>query len=136
MEKWQKDFLGMVETVVDEVERFFEGVSTTVDTLFELSEEITEQLQNTVVTEIEQYLSDLTEPFLEAYWELDEIALSEIEQPFPYIVEPTPQEHPACIGCQHYHGQVYSGNLLVCAMHPYGWDDKDCPDWEQDNIEF
>lgn len=136
MEKWQKDFLEMVETVVDEVERFFEGVSATVDTLFELSEEITEQLQNTVVTEIEQYLSDLTEPFLEAYWELDDIAFSEIDQSFPYIVEPTPQEHPACIGCQHYHGQVYSGNLLVCAMHPYGWDDKDCPDWEQDKIEF
>jgi hypothetical protein len=32
--------------------------------------------------------------------------------------------------CRHYHGQVYGGNLLVCAMHPYGpGEDVDtCPD--------
>jgi hypothetical protein len=136
MEKWQKDFFDVVETVVDEVERFFLGVSATVDTLFELSEEVTEQLHHTIFTEVEQYLSDLTEPFLDAYWELDDIVGEIEQQPFPYIVEPTPQEHAACIGCHHYHGQVYSGNLLVCAMHPYGWDDENCPDWEADSTEF
>lgn len=130
MENWQKDFFEIVETVVDEVERFFQGVGATVDSLFDLSEEITDQIQTTIAIEIEQCLTELTEPLLEAYWELEDI-VGEVEQPFPYTVEPTPQEHPACIGCQHYHGQVYSGNLLVCAMHPYGWEEENCPDWEQ-----
>lgn len=136
MEKWQKDFVEIVETVADEVDKFFQGVNATVDALFELSEEIAEQINNNIATEIENYLSEITEPFLDDYWELGDIG-GEIEQhPLPYIVDPTPQEHPACIGCQHYHGQVYSGNLLVCAMHPYGWDDEHCPDWEADKSDF
>lgn len=38
MEKWQKDFVEILETVADEVEQFFLGVNATVDALFELSE--------------------------------------------------------------------------------------------------
>lgn len=131
MEKWQKDFIEMLETVADEVERFFLGVSEMVDAIFELSEEITEQVQNTMVIEIDQYLNDLAEPIFEVYWELEEI-MGEVEQPFPYTVEPTPEKHPACVGCHQYHGQVYGGNLLVCGMHPYGWEGESCPDWEQE----
>ena len=130
MEQWQKDFFKMLETVADEVEYFFTEVTEMVDEFFELSEEITEQVQNTIVTEIDQYLNELAEPLLEIYWEIE--AGMEEEQPFPYTVEPTPEEHPACVGCQHYHGQVYGGNLLVCGMHPYGWDGENCPDWEQE----
>lgn len=131
MEQWQKDFFKMLETVADEVEYFFTEVTEMVDEFFELSEEITEQVQNTIVTEIDQYLNELAEPLLEIYWEIE--AGMEEEQPFPYTVEPTPEEHPACVGCQHYHGQVYGGNLLVCGMHPYGWDGENCPDWEQED---
>jgi hypothetical protein len=36
----------------------------------------------------------------------------------------------ACQGCCHYHGQVYGGNLLVCAMHPYGVEEEVCSDWQ------
>ncbi|MUL37939.1 hypothetical protein [Gloeocapsopsis dulcis] len=129
MEKWQKDFFEMLETVADEVERFFQGVSEVVDSVFEISEEITEQVHNTITIEIDQYLNDLADPLLEVYWELEEF-VGEAEHSFPYEIEPSPEQNPACIGCHHYHGQVYNGNLLVCAMHPYGWDDKDCPDWE------
>lgn len=131
MEKWQKDFFEILETVADEVDQFFQGVTETVDSFFEITEEITEQVQNTIVTEIDQYLSELAEPIFEVYWELEEV-MGEVDQPLPYSVEPTQQEHPACIGCRHYHGQVYSGNLLVCGMHPYGWEDENCPDWEQE----
>ena len=131
MEKWQKDFFEILETVTDEIDQFFQGVTETVDSFFELTEEITEQVQNTIVTEIDQYLSELAEPIFEVYWELEEV-MGEVDQPLPYPVEPTQQEHPACIGCSHYHGQVYSGNLLVCGMHPYGWEDENCPDWEQE----
>lgn len=130
MEKWQKDFFDVIETVTDEVEKFFLGVTEMVDALYELSEEITEQFQTTIAVELDQYLNELAEPLFDAYWELDE--LGEVDSPFVYIVEPTPEEHPACIDCRHYHGQVYSGNLLVCGMHPYGWEDENCPDWQQE----
>ncbi|MFE4107394.1 hypothetical protein [Almyronema epifaneia] len=40
----------------------------------------------------------------------------------------------ACLGCLNYHGVSYgtskeSRHLLVCAMHPYGWQSPSpCPD--------
>ena len=131
MEKWQKDFFEILETVTDEVEQFFLGVTEIVDTFFEISEEITDQVQNTIATELDQYLNELAEPILEIYWELEEV-VGEGEQSFPYIVEPTLEEHPACIGCLHYHGMVYGENLLICGMHPYGWEGESCPDWQQE----
>lgn len=135
MEKWQKDFIVVVETVADEVERFFQGMTEIVDTLYEISEEVTDQIQNTINIQLDQYLSELTEPILEIYWDLEEAA-QDLDQPFPYPVEPTPEKHPACIGCQHYHGQVYGSNLLVCGMHPYGWEDENCPDWQQQDSDW
>jgi hypothetical protein len=27
---------------------------------------------------------------------------------------------------------VYGGNMLVCAMHPYGVEDEHCQDWERE----
>jgi hypothetical protein len=35
----------------------------------------------------------------------------------------------SCIGCDNYHGQSYGENLLVCAIHPHGWNDDNCPDF-------
>lgn len=46
-------------------------------------------------------------------------------------VIPTADFHPACINCDNYHGRKYNGNLLVCAMHPYGYDAPQCPDWQE-----
>ncbi|MBO3462116.1 hypothetical protein G7B40_031055 [Aetokthonos hydrillicola Thurmond2011] len=34
-----------------------------------------------------------------------------------------------CQNCQNFHGQAYGGNTLVCAIHPYGWQDENCPDF-------
>ena len=45
---------------------------------------------------------------------------------------PKPGMPIACRGCTHYHGRVYSGNLFVCAMHPYGATGEVCLDWEAD----
>ncbi|TVR09430.1 MAG: hypothetical protein EA395_10070 [Phormidium sp. GEM2.Bin31] len=54
--------------------------------------------------------------------------------PDPFVhmtyVHPSKSTHPACIDCQHYHGHQYGDTLLVCGMHPYGWEGEDCPDWE------
>ncbi|TAE58204.1 MAG: hypothetical protein EAZ76_08700 [Nostocales cyanobacterium] len=134
MEPWEKDLVEIIETVADEVERFFQGINDMVDSFFELTEEITEQVQNSIVADIDQYLQELAEPLLEVYWDMEDI--SDIDPGFPYSVEATKEQNPACIACSHYHGQVYGGNLLVCAMHPHGWDDDNCPDWENGGIEF
>lgn len=37
-----------------------------------------------------------------------------------------------CRSCQNYHGQIYGNNLLICAIHPHGWDGENCPDFEVD----
>ncbi|MBD2205807.1 hypothetical protein H6G33_26885 [Calothrix sp. FACHB-1219] len=131
MDNWQKDLIDIIETVAEEVEQFFLGMSDMVDAFLELTEEITEQVQTTIATEVDQYLQDLAEPMFEAYWELEDV-VTDLDPGFPYSVEATAEKNPACIGCTHYHGQAYGGNLLVCAMHPHGWDDNNCPDWEQD----
>lgn len=131
MDNWQKDLIDIIETVAEEVEQFFLGMSDMVDAFLELTEEITEQVQTTIATEVDQYLQDLAEPMFEAYWELEDV-ITDLDPGFPYSVEATTEKNPACIGCTHYHGQAYGGNLLVCAMHPHGWDDNNCPDWEQD----
>lgn len=39
------------------------------------------------------------------------------------------QRPSVCRGCCHYHGRIYSGNLFVCGMHPYGVDSDVCEDW-------
>lgn len=137
MEQWQKDLIDMIETVADEVEQFFLGMNDMVDAFFEFAEEITEEVQSTYVADIdnfarlhEQFLQELAEPILEIYWELEDIT-EDVDPGFPYAVEATIEKNVACIGCSHYHGQVYGGNLLVCAMHPHGWDDQNCPDWEK-----
>jgi hypothetical protein len=46
----------------------------------------------------------------------------------------TPPMPSACVGCCHYHGQIYGGNHLVCAMHPYGVESDTCSDWQADAI--
>ncbi|MBD2302860.1 hypothetical protein [Nostoc sp. FACHB-190] len=38
-----------------------------------------------------------------------------------------------CIGCANYHGQDYVEELLICAIHPYGWDGVSCPDFTLNN---
>ncbi|NER82478.1 MAG: hypothetical protein F6K42_23530 [Leptolyngbya sp. SIO1D8] len=41
----------------------------------------------------------------------------------------------ACVGCDNYHGQAYGTQkehrvALICAIHPYGWQETlPCPDW-------
>jgi hypothetical protein len=53
-----------------------------------------------------------------------------------------PSRPKACIGCRHYHGQAYGLQRenrvpLICAMHPYGWQEgSPCPDWSADPQRF
>ncbi len=136
MDEWSKDFLVMLETAANEVEQFFlevtQDVTVIVETLWQASEEFTEELHQNIFPELDLRLQELIEPLFD-----DDPGSEEPIDNLPQIVtylEPTPQKHPACIGCQHYHGQVYGGNLLVCGMHPYGWETNNCPDWEADDF--
>ncbi len=139
MEDWQKDLLAIVETVTVESEQFFQNVSEVVEAVAEevseAFETVTEEVENTITDELDRFLETLFEPIANIYTEFEYLALEEsLEEtdfsPNPTVI-PTPKEHPACIGCRHYHGRIYGGNLLVCGMHPYGWDDENCPDWQK-----
>lgn len=35
----------------------------------------------------------------------------------------------ACQGCSNYHGEFYQDIQLICAIHPYGWNNDNCPDF-------
>lgn len=136
MEDWQKDFFGLLEAVTSEVEKFFsevtEEVTEFVDGLAEITEEISEQLQSAFsseLSEFEEYINDLVEPIVVLYIEFDG-DLAEPYYPEGDTGDPVQNSHPACVGCRHYHGQIYGGNMFVCAMHPYGWESENCPDWE------
>lgn len=57
--------------------------------------------------------------------------LDDVSTPINNTVEPMLQNCPACIGCRNFYGQAHGGNMLVCAMHPFGPDEaQHCPDWE------
>ena len=131
MEEWSKSIVEMLESVTEMVDEFFMEVTETVDIF-------ADELQNTIGVEIDQYLQDMFEAIFElsCAFEDEFENFSETETTFGYPVEPTPEKNPACLGCRHYHGQVYGGNLFVCAMHPYGWEAEDCPDWESDDTNF
>ncbi|HBB31086.1 MAG TPA: hypothetical protein DDZ80_04145 [Cyanobacteria bacterium UBA8803] len=122
MEEWPKTIFDTLESLAGMVDEFFLGVN-------EIVEELADEWNNTVGAEIDKCLQDIFEPIVESYFEFDDI-VSEPDQTFTYPVAPTLERNPACIGCRHYHGQAYGGNLLVCGMHPYGWDTENCPDWE------
>lgn len=130
MDNWQRELLEIVETVAEAVEQCFQEIRQAI-------EAIAEEIEIEIIAEIEYF----AEEFWESPRETRDRSLEEIEplqdlfsDSDPFFnpkVEPTRNTHPACSGCCHYHGRIYSGNLLVCAMHPYGWDDANCPDWQQ-----
>ena len=35
---------------------------------------------------------------------------------------------PDCQICKHYHGRIYAGVELICAVHPHGYSGDSCPD--------
>lgn len=123
MEDWQKPFSQMLETFADQVEEFFvevaQDVTEVVNLFVEFSEEVSTQIHNVFTDEMEQYVTELVSPVLEAYFGLGG-AVEEVAQPMIQTVEPFLIQHPVCAGCRHFHGQSYGGTLLVCGMHPYG----------------
>lgn len=133
MESWSQDFLDMIQATVDEMGQFaieiVEEVGSAVDSWVDTSESWIEQFHLSLETEFEQRLNEFFDPILEAFLGF-EVTFEETAHPLIHTVEPILNEHTACVGCRHYHGQVYGDNLLICGMHPYGWEEEQCPDWE------
>lgn len=129
MEEWSKDFFKALETAADEVEHFFTEVTKEFTEIVEAFTTFSEDAVDQLVDEIDQHFGELVEPVLEVFFGFEE-SINDTAQPFIHTIEPILDEHSACVGCRHYHGQVYGGNLLVCGMHPYGWEAENCPDWE------
>ncbi len=123
---WSKNLTEVLDTVNSIVDEFFTGVNEVVDIM-------TEEIQQVITGDIDQCLQEIFEPIADLYLELEQLAIGN-ELGFTYTVEPNAQNNPACIGCRHYHGQSYSGNLLICGMHPYGWETQHCPDWESSEV--
>ncbi len=134
MEDWSKGLSEMVETAISEVEKFVtdmgEEFQEMVDEWTQLSEELAAEIENKVIPEIDECLNEIFEPLLDIYFDMEFDLADEDLESFVTYVHPTAGRNPACRGCQHYHGQTYNGNLLVCGMHPYGVEDETCPDWE------
>ena len=142
MEDWSKEFFEVMENAASEVEHFFsdmnEEFAEMVDVLVKMSEEFTQQIQNNLIddidgyfSEFDGYLNELIEPIIEVYRDFDS-NIGDIDSSFVTYVDPSPTQQPACRGCRNYHGQVYGGNLLVCAIHPTGVESESCADWESD----
>ena len=131
MEDWSKDFFEVVETAILEVDNFFnemvEEISDVFDEFGKFSEEIVEEISINIIAEIDDCLHDLVNQNTQE---------EDIDYYFVDYVEPKTEKNPVCRGCIHYHGQVYGGNLFVCAMHPYGVEDESCLDWESDSSSF
>ena len=144
MEDWQKDFLATVELVALECQQCLESVGELVEAI---AEEVTEtcqtyaeEMQNDIEVEIDRFIENLFQPIIDIHTEFEYVIFEEelVEETDFSLnpkVEPTSEIHSACMGCSNYHGRVYGGNLLVCGMHPYGWDGENCPDWEQNTPE-
>lgn len=137
MEDWHKDFGNLLDSATLEVEKFFIGFTQDftefLDGVAEVYEEVFDQIQDSILTEFEQTFRDVVEPILDTYIDFDD-SFTDIYYPGSQRVDPLANNHPACVGCHHYHGQVHGGNLLVCGMHPYGWDNQECPDWEGESL--
>ena len=126
----------MFETVAEEIEQFVsdvvEDMGKAADALLDFTEEVAGQVERSLTPtfdEVDDSLDDWIDPFLALISSIEAV-MGEAAAPVTHTVEPIFNQHPACVGCRHYHGQSYGGTVLVCGMHPYGWEEEKCPDWE------
>ena len=142
MNDWQQEWWKQIEKTAANMEEFFAEVGKVTETFVdEVSEKLNssiEQFQSGITIEVDDFIQDCVDILIATSDEID-AALSEeweifTDDDFTSINYHTPsaKSHPACINCANYHGQAYNGNLLVCAMHPNGYEGNSCPDWEKD----
>ena len=140
MEDWSEELFKLVNAIGNELDQALIDLSRDVDQaivdFFDFSTQVSETFKKTFNLESDPFLEGIDQ-CLDGVAETLTTLLMAFEVPdeessdFPMEGgETVLRENPACEGCRHYHGQVYGGNLLVCAIHPYGWQEESCPDWE------
>lgn len=139
MNKEHQDWFNLIKTAAQEMGQLMqETVDAAVETaelMMQIPIVMAEQVEEAIATEIEHVLDQLAEwfqpppPIHLSIWSQVEWQSSGVE-PWIQTVDPEEGHQNACIGCRHYHGCIYNDNLLVCGMHPYGWEGDRCPDWE------
>lgn len=143
MNDWHDDWWKQLAKTATEVENFWAEVGEATELAVEEASEnlslLFEQFQADVVGELDNFVQNFVDVIITTSEEIDASIFDEWEDfsddNFTNISyhQPSAHSHPACINCVHYHGQAYNGNLLVCAMHPFGSEENDCPDWEGNN---
>lgn len=143
MNDWHDDWWKQLVKTATEVENFWAEVGEATELAVEEASEnlslLFEQFQADVAGELDNFVQNFVDVIITTSEEIDATIFNEWEDfsddNFTNISyhQPSAHSHPACINCIHYHGQAYNGNLLVCAMHPFGAEDNDCPDWEGGN---
>ncbi len=142
MDDWQKNWWQQVEEISENLEKFSRDINQAIDSfseeISEVIEDLGEQIRESVEEEIESCLEDFNDFLTENQIEIEFDFWSGIENftdDFDFVEvtqeQPRTSKNPACIGCNHYHGQAYNGQILVCGMHPYGVESDHCLDWEK-----
>jgi hypothetical protein len=134
MDDWYKQ-------VNDWLNHIGEQVETTVTTIADAAETAGKEMADRLDRELAPWLAQWVQPLLDTPLDLDfdfDQAIDDVIQPWRQTLEPPLNNHPLCAGCQHYHGQAYGGDMLVCGMHPYGpmadqtsCGDKTPIDWQE-----
>ncbi len=123
----------MMQSLADGIGQFMDDRAKEwdawVDEVIEATDEWFEELETAIAPDLDQAINEMLDPLLELLWGLEE-QVEDSAHPLVNTVEPMLNNHPACVGCRHYHGQSYNDVMLVCGMHPYGWEGEQCPDWE------
>jgi hypothetical protein len=143
MNDWDNDWFKWLDQVAEQAEAWCLDMTRdavqTVTHLVEWSDEMLEKVEEAIAPNVETWdhqldqldeqLQSWVQPF-DAFIANLEQQIVEASEPVNQTLDPILQEQTACVGCRHYHGQRYGDTMLICAMHPYGWDDDKCPDWE------
>lgn len=152
LEDWARNLGDFLETTAQMTEQWAEQtLQQTVEAADTLAVEIEKQISPTMdqwmseldraIEPLETVLDQETERFSEEFTafvtpivvplaDSIEAWLGAIATPLTHTIDPIANEHTACIGCRHYYGQAHGGNMLVCAMYPYGPEQEKCPDWD------
>lgn len=148
MDNWENNLINWLNTAQNQWESFYTQVNEDLQknttewekTLNNLTQEVEEKLNvelNDLLTEVDDFFVEVLQLFF------DDEYLNDVEDNSYFLdeddfyswlqdtkIKPNLNANPACRGCSNYHGQSYNGNLLVCGIHPYGWDGENCPDWQ------
>lgn len=143
MDDWQRQWWKQLEKTATDMEDFLTEVGKATESFVdEVSDNVDlflEQIGINVVEEVDSFIQDFVDVVITTSDEIDAVLGEDwdnfTDDDFTSVSfhPPSAYNNPACINCANYHGQSYNGNLLVCAMHPHGWDDNNCPDWEKEN---